>query len=324
MNKGSLAIIIIIIVLLAVAGILWYYTTYNTINREGGSEENTSKYTIVDVLNNTITLNSTPKRIVSLAPSITETLFSLELESYIVGVDSSSYNTSDLGIHSYCIEHSIKDVGGYWWSEINVEKILSLNPDLVLADAGAHVKLEETFNSYGLKVVYLHGGSASSLNDVYEDIDVIAGIFHVEDGAQDLKEGISGSIAEARHYIVEHGLNGSKVVIVVGFYDGIWVAGRSTYIDDIIDRIELVNPVDKEGWSLVNLEDLIRYGPDAVIINTLTTNDTVAGSGITSVCSRIIYLNQTEVNILSRPGPRLGAAAKIIAYRLGEVFGAGT
>jgi iron complex transport system ATP-binding protein len=49
-----------------------------------------------------------------------------------------------------------------------VEEILRLNPDVVLADSGAHKPLQETLESYNVTVVYIHGGSARSINEVCE------------------------------------------------------------------------------------------------------------------------------------------------------------
>ena len=68
---------------------------------------------VVDALGRTIVLDNKPTRIASLAPSITEILFYMGLEDYIVGVDSISYNDTFYSISSYVREHGVESVGGY-------------------------------------------------------------------------------------------------------------------------------------------------------------------------------------------------------------------
>lgn len=92
---------------------------------EAGQEASQFPLTIKDVTDNEITLEEAPKAIVSMIPSNTEILYALGLEEKVVGV--SDYD-------NYPEEVATKEkIGG---QEFNVEKIISLNPDLVLAHDG--------------------------------------------------------------------------------------------------------------------------------------------------------------------------------------------
>jgi len=111
---------------------------------------------VEDVLGRHIELPGVPQRVVSMAPSITEVLAELGLLDRVVGVDSFSMSDWYLNTSGRLRERSVVDVGGYWWSAIKVEEILRLNPDVVLADSGAHKPLQETLESYNVTlVVYL-------------------------------------------------------------------------------------------------------------------------------------------------------------------------
>lgn len=311
-RKNILIPIIILVIVITLVGVTLYYR-YPILHPNTGSNE----IVVTDALNRTVSLSSRPSRIISLAPSITEIIFSLDLEKNLVGVDSSSYNTTYLDINTYCRLHKIADVGGYWWSEINIEKILSLNPDLILADAGAHIKLNQTFNEYGLKVIYLNGGSASSIDDILGDIDIVATIFNVGDRGEELKNNILGKIENAKRYADEHGLKGLKVLVVIGFNGGIWVAGLDTFIDDLLNGIGLSNAAGISGWGAVNIEEIIKWDPDVIIVASMGIDYSIVNeSGLPLLDKPIILLNSTETDILLRPGPRVGDAALAIVNKL--------
>ncbi len=316
-------IIAIIIAILVLCSVIIYIKMPREHAEEEGEGVSSKEVVIVDALNRSIGFNETPSRVVSLAPSITEIVFSLDLEDRLVGVDSNSYNTTYLGINGYCREHGIADVGGYWWSMVNVEKIISLNPDLILADKGAHIKLNQTFAEYGLKVVYLNGGSAESVNDVYSDIKIIGRIFNVSNKADNLINSIEEKIASARQYIKDKGLEGTRILIVVGVYENnIYVVGKNTFIADLIERIGLENAVDISGWPGLGIETIMESNPDIIFIEAMGIDEAVVEElGLPTICNNIVYLNTTETDLLSRPGPRIGDAVLVLAYRVYGVYG---
>jgi len=185
--------------------------------------------TVKDALNRVVVIKTIPKRVISLSPSITEIMASLGLLNKLVGVDSISYKDPYYGISEYCKTHNVTDVGGYWWSAIKTEKIIALKPDLVLADAGAHYKLLKFFEDYNLTVVYLHAGAARSIEDIYTDIATVAQIFNVSSTrVSEVIQSIENNITVARQFLAPY--KSIRAVVVVGFYEGIWVAGKATFI----------------------------------------------------------------------------------------------
>ncbi len=83
---------------------------------------------VEDVLGRRVELPGVPRRVVSLAPSITEVLAELGLLDRVVGVDSFSVSDWYLNTSGRLRKRSVVDIGGYWWSAIKVEEILRLNP----------------------------------------------------------------------------------------------------------------------------------------------------------------------------------------------------
>lgn len=284
-----------------------------------GVEVASSTKYIVDVLGREIAISSPINKIVVLSPSITEILFSLNLQDKIVGVDSYSYNDTFLDINEYFQSKGVAIVGGYWWSTISMEKILSLQPDLVLADAGAHRPLLNSFTEYNVTVVYLNGGSASSIQDIFEDIEIISKIFGVnEDIVGNIVKDIEEKMYRARQILEP--MEGKRVLTIVGFYNGIWVAGKSTFVDDLLSRLGLVNVANVIGWKPVNIETIISWKPEIILITSGMgiSEDIIRETGLLEINASIILLNKTITDLIVRPGPLIGLAAEELAKELVE------
>lgn len=82
-------------------------------------------FTITDDLGTLHTFEQTPKRIITLVPSLTETLFELGLEEQIIGV-------TKFCVHPYHLKSVKINVGGT--KNVHIEKIKALNPDIIIAN----------------------------------------------------------------------------------------------------------------------------------------------------------------------------------------------
>jgi iron complex transport system substrate-binding protein len=266
---------------------------------------------VTDALGRHVELPGVPKRVVSLAPSITEVLAALDLLDYVVGADSFSLEGWYLNISSRLREREVVDVGGYWWSLVRVEEVLRLDPDVVLADAGAHRPLLETFESYNLTVLYLQGGLARSVNDVLNDVYTIGVVFNKTSEAEELINSILRALDEGRSLLEPY--RGVRVLVVLDFWQGIWVAGRATFIDDVLSRLGLVNAATTIGWSVVSLETIYKWSPDIILVACpYATNETVRESGLYDLGKPVVLLNSTEIDVISRPGPLLALVPRVL------------
>ncbi len=285
--------------------------------------------TVVDALGRTIEIEHKPKRVVSLAPAITEIIFALNISKYLVAVDDCSNYPPE--VQKLIKEKKLVVIHSYWNPDI--EQIVKLKPDLVLADAGAHAKLLKKFvelqKSYGIKVVFLHGGAARSVEDVFSDIMIVAHIFRIDDvGAK-----LINSIRSKLNAIIEEikSVNTTRrVLVLLGPPSwGLWVAGGGTFIDNIIEKLGLVNVFKKKyGWVQVSYEDILKANPDVIIVTAMWPPTRKAAIETLQQVMNNTYLSKLKAvkkglvfaiygpaqDALLRPGPRLWIAAAIIAH----------
>ncbi len=278
--------------------------------------------TIRDALNRTIVLEGPPRRVASLSPAITETIFMLGAQDRLVAADSYSMSTGFMNISGYCRSHGVVDVGGYW--NVSVEKILGAEPDVVFADAGAHRGLLRVFEDNNLTVIYFHGGAARSVDDVYGDIRLAAEALGVgDDRAAAVIGDIERMIDEAHSVVERTGLRGKRVVVVIDASNAIWVAGRGTFIDDVLDRIGLVNAVGEKGWVSMNPEQLAAASPDIYVLLKPVSPRDLEEKGVDLSGVVVAEANETLTDELSRPGPRIGYGALGLAQLLAAAQGGG-
>ncbi|MEZ0393824.1 MAG: ABC transporter substrate-binding protein [Desulfurococcaceae archaeon] len=277
----------------------------------------TSAITVTDALGRSVSVPANPSRIVALSPSITEILAALGLSDRIIGCDSYSLKDWYMGLNGTLSSIGAKDLGGYWWSTLKVEEIIALHPDLVLADKGAQAPLAQTFSEYNLTVVYLNGGSSSSLNDVFNDIYVVGRIFNSTSQAMALVDKIEGEFRQYREALARY--QGTRVLVVIGVYQGIWVAGKATFIDDALARLGITNAATVFGWGVMSYEDLVNARPDVIIVASMgiSEND-LKSAGIYNVGARVVVLNSTETDIFVRPGPLLQYFPEVLYVALSK------
>ncbi|MEM1668933.1 MAG: helical backbone metal receptor [Thermofilaceae archaeon] len=266
-----------------------------------------------DALGRDVVVPSRPSRVVVLAPSITEALAFLGVDDVIVGVDEYSANSWYMDVGRRLRERNVTVVGGFWWTAISVEKIMELQPDLVLATRGAHEPLRETLESYNITVLFLQGGAATTLHDVYTDVQLLGYIFDKTREADKLIELIASEFEKYRVAFEDAGYTGLRILIVIDVTYGIWVAGKETFIDDVITRLGLINVANVSGWAAASLENIILWNPDIIIVAcSYATEDTIREVGLYDVGKPIVILNSTEEDILVRPGPLTAFAPSVI------------
>ena len=287
--------------------------------------------TVVDALGREVRFEEVPKRVVSLAPSITEILWALDLGGHVVGVDKYSNYPPEVAV--LVKEGKIAVVGGFWNPDL--EKIVTLKPDLVLADAGARpqLRLLSKFKEAGLKVLYLKGDSSRDTYDIYSDIRLVARTFGVEMKADGLIKEIDEKLSYVKSELTKHNATRVKVLQLSGPPSwGLWTTGGGTFIDYVLTAAGGVNVAHKyHGWVQVSYEDVVSWNPAVIIITVMGVDPEKILNEIPST-----PLNQTKAsktgniyvftaeagNMLSRPGPRIGDAVLLVGKVLHpEIFG---
>ncbi|BAB05304.1 ABC transporter substrate-binding protein [Halalkalibacterium halodurans] len=267
--------------------------------------------TITDSLGNEVTIEEEPERVVSLIPSITETLFAIDKGDTVVG-------RTDFDNYPEEVE-DIQSVGGM---EFDVEQVLALEPDLVLSHgSGAHSS-EGGLNQLreaGVTVVVVH--DASSIDEVYDSIAMIGEATGADEQAatviSDMKEGFA-ALAEKAEAITDE--ERANVWVEVSPEPEIYTTGKGTFLDEMLTLINADNAAgDVEGWVQFSEEEAVAFQPD-VIITTYgyyvedPEKQVMARDGWQSVPAveneRVYDVHSDEV---TRSGPRLVQGAEKLA-----------
>jgi iron complex transport system substrate-binding protein len=257
---------------------------------------------VTDFLGRTVIIETLPERIISLTPSITETLFAVDAGEQVIGVTT---------FCNFPPEAEKKEViGVYAGKTVSIEKILYLQPDIVFTGGEYHRPLIESLESYHITVFAV---DINDFNDLYFFL-ITAGRMtgHLE-RAQTLLEYIKG-LEEKITEAVQNIPSGERLKAFYEVWDEpLMTCSGKSFIGKIIQKaggINIFQEVQVE-YPLINAEDVILNNPDVILgpsdHSSVLVIEQIAGrSGWESINAvinnRIIIL---DGDIISRPGPRM-------------------
>ena len=219
--------------------------------------------TFTDEMGRKVEINTPPVRIISLAPHITEILFALGLEDRLVGVTQySDYPEA---------ARKIERVGSY--VRLNIEKIVSLNPDLVISTAGGNPReVVERLAALGLKVFVIH---PKKMEDIYSNIRSIAAITGREEEGIKLARGMKERVDNIVNKV--KGLPRPSVFLQLGA-SPLLTASEGTFIDDLLNKAGGMNIAAAEParYPVYSMEAVIKRGPDIIITMLMGSERDVA------------------------------------------------
>jgi iron complex transport system substrate-binding protein len=258
---------------------------------------------LTDGLGRAIVLANPAQKIVSLAPSNTEILFAVNAGEQVIGRDE----FSDFPVAA----QAIANVGG-GFGELDMETIVSLEPDLVLAADLSPPEQIAAIEKLGLTVYALP--NPIELDGMYENLATVGMLTgHSQDAEQlvlSLKERVSAvetkvSQVEERP-LVFYELDSTDP-------NAPWTAGPNTFIDTLITQAGGTNlgGAMADAWVQISVEELLVQNPDMIILGDatwggVTPEDVIARqtwAGMQAVQAGKIYT--FDDNLVSRPGPRL-------------------
>lgn len=262
--------------------------------------------TVTDDYGRTVTIAKYPQRIISLSPANTEILFALGLDKRIVGVSDYS---------DYPEEAANKpSVGAY--NEPNIEQVIALEPDLVVATEEHELAIEQ-LESMGIIVVAVNPTTVGEVLDTMTFLGTVTG---QEDEAAALVSGIQTRIDAITAKTAALTDDEKPRVFVVIWHDPIWTVGSGTFHDELIRLAGGVNITgDLEGYTDISLEAVIDANPQVIIagvgmgegsslsLDFMMTDERLAGTDA-RINDRVYG---ADMNIVSRPGPRLADALEI-------------
>jgi iron complex transport system substrate-binding protein len=248
-----------------------------------------------------------PKRIVSMLPSITESVCILGKCDLLVGIDR--YSNSPPSVVK------LPQLGG--GLDPNIEAILSLKPDLVLV--GSSSRASERLRSLGLTVFSLEAKTYADVQRVLEKLSTILGLSN--DEAKNIWMQMNKDISSIAASLPE---GSSKVRVYFEVNRAPFAAGPGSFIGETLERLGVENiiPAALGPFPKINPEFVVRANPDVIMVgdrNYLGMVDRPGWSDLKAIKEgRICVFNEQESDVIVRPGPRIPEAAKIIARCLAE------
>ena len=267
----------------------------------------TAGFSLIDDRGVTVHIDAPPARIVSLLPSLTETVCELGACARLVGTDRYSNYPASV--------RSLPKTGGL--DDANLEMIVSLKPDLVLMAISSRVT--ERLESLGLKVVALEPHT-------YDDVQRVAGkvaqlLGNADAGArlwQRLQAQVSAAAlsvpASARGLTVYYEVDSAP-----------YAAGESSFIGHTLSLLGVKNivPTKLGPFPKLNPEYVVRADPQVIMVSQRNAASLVDRPGWRRIRAvkdqRICAFNAEQGDVLSRPGPRMGEAAQIMARCLRQL-----
>ncbi|KZE64289.1 iron ABC transporter substrate-binding protein [Fictibacillus phosphorivorans] len=290
--------------LLVIAIITGCSTANETADQNGkGSQKVQSDFPlkVKDASGKEVTIEERPEKIVSLIPSNTEILFALGLEKEVVGV-------SDFDNYPEAAAKKTK-IGGM---EFNVEKIVGLKPDLVLAHESGMATAKDGLKQLedaGIAVFVVK--DATNFDDTYDSIDTISEVTGTESKGDEIIKGMKDDLADIEDK-AKSVKEKKKVWVEVSPSPEIYTAGKGTFIDEMLKAINAENAAgDLDGWAKVSEEQPVAYNPDVIVTTygyyTEKPKEQViarkAWKDVSAVKNNNIY--DVHSDKVTRPGPRL-------------------
>jgi iron complex transport system substrate-binding protein len=256
-----------------------------------------------------VAMAQVPQRIVSLLPSLTESVCALGACHKLVGIDRYSTWPPD-------VSSRLPIVGGSL--DPNVEAIVALKPDVVLVSGAARVT--ERLEALGLRTLVLESHTQADVHRVLHSIGIVLGL-PPQQGAEHVWQHVqAGMDAAARS--VPDSVKGARVYFEVS--RGPYAAGPSSFIGELLTQMGVGNVVsaDMGPFPRLNPEFILRARPDVILMgnHSMQLAHTYPGWHTLEAVKqqRLCGFDAQESGIIVRPGPRMDEAARIIAHCLTE------
>lgn len=265
-----------------------------------------------DALGYSHILDAPPHRIISLAPNVTEILFALGLSDRVVGVTRFCNHPPEA--------RAKPKIGGL--VDPDIEKILSLKPDLLIGFRGNPLRVIQRLRDLHLSVFVLESGATlESVFPLIEKIGILCGkspesdrlVSELKQKFQSIQNRLSDVPHIPRVFLSLHG-------------EGLWTAGKNSFLNDLITQAKARNVAGEiaRPWVAYNREELLLKDPEHIFILAKTARGFALAKewwekepvlqGLQAVKrGRLHFLDE---DLVSRPGPRIFQALEHMAHLL--------
>jgi iron complex transport system substrate-binding protein len=249
-----------------------------------------------------VTIAKPPQRIVSLLPSLTETVCALGQCDKLVGVDRYSNWPESIA--------KLPRMGG--GIDPNIESVVAAKPDLVLMATSA--RGAERFASLGLTVLALEPRSHA---DVQRVMRIVAQALDVPVAESDRVWRHIDAAVNAAAQSIPAQAKGQRVYFEVSRAP--YGASESSFIGETLQRLGARNilPAALGPFPKINPEYVVRAQPDLIMVGDSNFADMAARPGWQNMramrTQRVCHFKSEESDVLVRAGPRMAEAARLMA-----------
>ena len=211
-------------------------------------------FTICIILSTSNCLAKKFQRIISLAPSITKSIYHLGQEARLVGITSYCYHPK---------EAKLKDIIGNPLN-LNIEKIFSLSPDLVLASKGINQQhVVKKLQSLGLNIIAFNEGN--NIEEIFEIFLKLGSILGVDEKATQINNKVKIKIDSIFKKTQKYPAKrifwqlGSNPLVTIGL---------GSFVNDYFKYAGATNifSISKIRYPRVNSEEVLRKNPEIIIL----------------------------------------------------------
>jgi len=264
--------------------------------------------TIVDARGRRLTFAGPPQRIVSLLPSLTESVCALQQCARLVGVDRYS-NWPDA-------VRRLPQMGG--GIDPNIEAVVAQRPDVVLLATSS--RASDRLEALGIPVVALEPKTHAGVRDVLRTLGTLLAV-PPEQGAERVWREIDAGVQAAAQSLPPKA-RGVRVYFEVS--RGPYAAGTVSFIGETLARLGARNVVPPElgPFPRLNPEFVVRAQPDVLMVGNSSMQALVPYPGWESLravrAQRVCVFSPADADVAVRPGPRMADAARIMARCLAD------
>ncbi len=264
---------------------------------------NAFPFTVTDSYDRQVEIAAEPQRVISIAPNITEIIFSLDRSEKLVGRSE------------YCDfpekAADIASIGSL--TEPSMEKIAELKPDLVIASTHFAKETVQRLEELGIKVVVFYG--EESFEGVYDTIGKVGTVLNAEENARKLVSEMKIKVQNVLDKVKDKPQPSVYYVVSFG-KTGDYTAGGDTFIGHMLELAGGRNTAgDVTGWAY-SLEKLTEKNPELIICSKYYNSkqgieNTNGYKELEAVRAGRLY--EIDSNLLDRQGPRLAQGLEELA-----------
>ncbi|CAH1197712.1 Vitamin B12-binding protein [Paenibacillus plantiphilus] len=262
---------------------------------------------LTDATGTELAFEQAPQRIVTLVPSETEIVYAIGAGDAVVGVDDYSNYPEDAAAKTR--------IGGM---EANIEAIVGLKPDLVLASSTMNAPVIAKLRELKLNV---YATDPKSYDAVIEKIKQVGVIMNKSEQADE----VAKHMQDVRAEVTEAIKDAPKPKVYLEFSPG-YTVGKGEFLDELLTIAGGINIADQPSWYQIDPEQVIKTNPDVIIYASMIVNEGEANPILTEIESRPGWdtinarknnkLFEVAQDPLVRVGPRLADGLLEVAKKL--------